>query len=181
AVRERAFGRVSGDRLRRELAKIFGEPRRAAAVRLLRRLGLDRAIAPALGRVHGEAATLTRVESLARKRKGVEPAAGWLAYLLVWTGGLGPAGLRAVAERLSLAGAERARLLGWPATRRRLGRGLARLRVSEIARRIGGLSPDELLAASGRMAAPDRRALRLAQRRLARGGPSLRGADLIAA
>ncbi|HEY1252100.1 MAG TPA: hypothetical protein VGH97_13000 [Thermoanaerobaculia bacterium] len=179
AVETGAFDGVSGDRLRRELVKIFSEPGRAAAVGLLRRLGLDAAIAPPLAKATGEAARrrLRRVEALAR----AEPLAGWLAYLLAWAGELGPADLGRLADRLGLAGSERARLLGWPATRRRLGRGLARLRVSEIARRIGGLSPDELLAASARMPAPDRRALRIARRRIDRGGPSLRGADLIAA
>ena len=179
AVDEGAFDRVSGDRLRREIAKVFEEPRRAAAVRLLRRLGVDRAIAPELWRVRGEEARLRRVESLARE--GDEPEAGWLAYLLAWAGALRPAELLAVANRLGLAGSERARLLAWPATRRRLGPGLARLSVSEIARRIGGLSPDERLAASARLSPADRRALATARRRLARRPFTLRGADLIAA
>ncbi len=178
AVDERAFDRVSGDRLRRELVKILEEPRRAAAVRLLRVLGIDRAIAPALGRIRGEQARLSRVESLARPG---ETEAGWLAYLLAWAGALGPSDLRAVADRLSLAGSERSRLLAWPATRRRLGPGIARRPVSEIARRIGGLSPEERLAASALLPPADRRALATARRRVARSPFTLRGADLIAA
>ncbi len=179
AIAEGAFDRVSGDRIRRELVKLFGEPRRAAAVRLLRRLGLDRAIAPALCRVPGEGARLRlqRVEALAPRERG----AGWLASLLAWVHPLSPAGLRAVADRIALAGEERARLLAWPSTRRRLGPGLARRRVSEIARRAAGLSPDELLAAAAALSLADRRALANARRRLARQTRFLRGADLIAA
>ena len=179
AVGEGAFDRVSGDRLRRELSKIFDEPRRAAAVRLLRLLGIDRAIAPELKRVRGEDTRLRRVEALARE--GAEPEASWLAYLLAWAGVLRPAGLHAVADRLALAGSERARLLAWPATRRRLRPGLARRSVSEIARRIGGLSPDERLAASALLPPEDRRALAAARRRVARRPFTLRGADLVAA
>jgi tRNA nucleotidyltransferase (CCA-adding enzyme) len=179
AVAEGAFDRVSGDRLRRELVKIFGEPGRAAAVRILRRLGLDRAIVPALGRVRGEGPRLRRVESLVSVSE--EPEAGWLAYLLAWAGGLRPAELRSVADRLGLAGSERARLLGWPATRRRLGGGLARRRVSEIARRIGGLSAEEHLAAAAALSPVDRRALANARRRVAQRPLIVRGADLIAA
>jgi tRNA nucleotidyltransferase (CCA-adding enzyme) len=179
AIDEGAFDRVSGDRLRRELVKVFEEPRRAAAVRLLRRLGIDRAIAPALGRVPREEPLLRRVEALARE--GDEPQAGWLAYLLGWAGTLRPADLRAVADRLGLAGSERARLLAWPATRRRLGPGLARRSVSEIARRIGGVSPDERLAASALLSPRDRHALAATHRRVTRRPFTLRGADLIAA
>jgi hypothetical protein len=172
AVEDDAFDRVSGDRLRRELVKLFGEPRRAAAVRLLRRLGLDRAIAPALARAQGEGARLRAVEALAPEGR----EAGWLAYLLAWVNGLSSVALRSVADRIALAGDERGRLLAWPSTRRRLGRGLARRRVSEIARRIAGLSPDELLAAPRALSAVDPRALANARQRLAQHAQTPRGA-----
>jgi len=178
AVEAGAFDRVSGDRLRRELRKIFAEPGWPAAVRRLRRLGLDGAIAPALARSRGETARLRAAERLAEE----DPEVTWLASLLAWAGGLGADGLRRVSDRLSLEGPERRRLLAWPETRRRLGRGLARRRASEIARRIAGLSADELVAAASRLPGADRRALRAARSAATRAMPlPIRGADLVAA
>lgn len=179
AVETGAFDRVSGDRLRRELRKIFAEPGWAAAVRRLRRLGLDGAIAPALASSRGE--TAGRLRAAERLAEG-NPEVTWLASLLAWVDGLGADGLRRVSDRLSLEGPERRRLLAWPETRRRLGRGLARRRASEIARRIAGLSADELVAAAARLPGADRRALRAARSRAARALPlPVRGADLVAA
>ena len=184
AMREAAktgvFARVSGDRLRRELIKILEEPGRASAVRRLRGLGLDLAIAPPLARVKGAGARLNAVEALsvvATDGEGVT----WLAYLLAWMGTLPARDVREVARRLDVSGTERARLLAWPATRRRLSRGLARRRPSEIAKRTAGLSRDELVAAAAGLAAPDRRVLRKSLAPGSRGRLSIRGADLLAA
>jgi len=108
--------------------------------------------------------------------------AGTTALDPAWAGGLGADGLRRVSDRLSLEGPERRRLLAWPETRRRLGRGLARRRASEIARRIAGLSADEIVAAASRLPGADRRALRAARSAAARAMPlPIRGADLVAA
>lgn len=79
-----------------------------------------------------------------------------------------------------LEGADRERLAGWSGSLRRLRPGLARLRRSEVARRTGGLSEDEVAAAASLLAAGDRRVL------LTRGGRDgialrIRGADLLAA
>jgi hypothetical protein len=155
---------------------MLAEPGRAAAVGRLRRLELDAAIAPELARVRGERARLRAAERLAAK----EPAAGWLAFLLAWTDDLRAADRRRVADRLGLSGPERARFLGWPRTRRRLGRGIGTRRASEIARRMAGLSAEELVAAAARLPEADRRAL-LRVRSAAASGLPVRGADLVAA
>jgi tRNA nucleotidyltransferase (CCA-adding enzyme) len=177
AVASGAFDHVSGDRVRRELVKIFAEPGRAAAIRRLGRLGLDAAIAPELAMTADAVPRLRAAEVLARGY----PGAGWLLFLLCWTDGLPERSLRRIADRLSLSGAERDRLLAWPATRRRIGRGLAGSRASEIARRIAALSTDEILAAAAVLPAADRRALLRTIRLSAKTPMLVRGEDLLAA
>src|SRR6185369_1698085 len=58
ASRHGDVDRLSGDRLRRELRLLFSEENRAGSVRLLRGLGLDRQIHPALT---GDAPALSRL------------------------------------------------------------------------------------------------------------------------
>jgi tRNA nucleotidyltransferase (CCA-adding enzyme) len=176
AVRAGAFDRVSGARLRAELAKILDEPGRADSVRRMRSLRLDAAIEPALARATGAAARIEAAEALATAR----PRVTWLCYLLAWMAGSRLASARRVAERLDLRGPDREKLLGWAGTLRRLRPGFARLKRSEAARLTAGLSDDEVVAAAALLAGADRRAL-LA--RGARGGVALRirGSDLLAA
>lgn len=174
AVRAGAFDRVSGDRLRRELAKILAEPRRAQAVRRLRALRLDAAVTPPLARTRGSAARLRDAEGLA------DADLGWVAFLLAWADGLNGRALRRVADRLGIVGRDRERLLAWPRTRRRLRRGLARLAPSALARRTRGLSREELVAAAAGLGGADRAALVRAPTSPGERLP-IRGADLLAA
>lgn len=176
AIRVGAFDRVSGARLRAELAKIFTEPRRAEAVRHLRRMGLDAAIETSLALAAGAPARLEAVEALSRGRPGVS----WLCYLLAWMGRLKPSTARRIASRLEILGKDREKLLRWAATLRRLGPGLSRLKRSQVARRAAGLSEDEVVAAASLLAAADRRAL-LTPRGRAGIALGIRGSDLLAA
>jgi len=176
AIERGAFDAVSGGRLRRELVLLFAEPRRAPAVRLLLRLGLDRALAPGLARsAAGAAERIRAAERLAAARRD----AGWLCYLLAWMGPARTRALRELAARLALSGRESLAVSRWAVTRRRLAPGFARLAPSRRRDRIAGLSPEEILAAAALRSGADRRALS----ELAGGEtPALgiSGADLIA-
>ncbi|MEO8432848.1 MAG: hypothetical protein ABI592_15170 [Acidobacteriota bacterium] len=109
-----ALDTISGDRLRREVEKIFWEDGAARAVRLAGALGIPRAIDPDLDAGPGAIRALGRAERLAR---GVEPKATWLLPLLVWTDGLPERARTAVANRLSLSGPSRKIFERWPETR----------------------------------------------------------------
>ncbi len=176
AIERGAFDAVSGARLRRELVLLFAEPRRALAVSLLLRLGLDRAIAPGLARsAAGAAERIRAAERLAAARRD----AGWLCYLLAWMGPARTPALRELAARLALSGRESLAVSRWAVTRRRLAPGFARLAPSRRRGRIAGLSPEEILAAAALLSGADRRALsKLAGGEAAALGIS--GADLIA-
>ena len=169
------FGAVSGDRLRRELRLLFSEKGRAGAVRLLRRLGLDREIDPALPREASILRRLSRSERIADRHPG---KTSWLLYLLTWTAGLEAADLRRLSRRLSLAGEEATRLRGWPDVLRTLrseGRGATSSGIL-----AHGLSGDEMAAGAAALtgAAARRldRALAALETRL-----SIAGRDLLAA
>jgi len=145
-----AFEAVSGDRLRRELERIFAEPGRAAAVRLLVRLGLDAALG---AKLPADAAALARLRRAERIAGEWREAQGWLSYLLVWAAGSTPRRLSRLADRLAIAGSAGERLRAWAATRRRIPR-LAAARLPSARRRIlEGLSPAEVLAVAAELPA----------------------------
>ncbi len=177
AVAAGVLENVSGDRIRREIAKILAEPNRAAAVRRLDGLRLGAAIDRALASRNGSSARLRAAEGLARDRPGVT----WLGYLLAWAGAVPGVSARRIASRLRLSGAELVTWNRWPQTRRRLGPGLSRLRASEAARRAAGLSVDEIVAASASLGAADRRALAEAETRASAIRLKVSGSDLLAA
>lgn len=143
AVRTGAFEAVSGDRLRRELRLLFAEENRARAVALLCSLGLERGIDPVLSCGPGALRSLRRAEKIAARHPGMT---GWLLYLLAWAGRLKPAQAEALARRLSLAGEERKRLLGWPAALAQLRREATRITPSRAL--ASGFSADEVAAAA---------------------------------
>jgi tRNA nucleotidyltransferase (CCA-adding enzyme) len=176
-----AFDAVSGDRLRRELELIFDEARRGRAVSGLIRLGLDRAISPALARsAPGAPVRVRAAERVAGERTiAGKRGAGWLCYFLAWMGQASPRALGQVADRLAVPGREGLAVRRWTSTRRRLGPGISRLAPSRRRRRAEGLSPEEILAAAALCSGDDRRALA----RLARRGEvslTISGADLLA-
>ncbi len=175
ALRGGAFEAVSGDRLRRELRLLFSEANRAAAVRLLAGLGLERALDPALSATPSALRALTRAERLAERHPG---KTSWLLSLLAWTAGLDAAGLRRLSRRLALAGEEAARVRGWPSAWRQIRSNPSRATPSRLL--ACGLSGDEIAAAAARLPYPAgrrlERALSALDVRL-----SIGGRDLLAA
>lgn len=167
ALDEGAFDGVSGDRLRRELEKIFGEPNPGRAVALLVLLGVSNALHPALRAGARIRRTLGSVARLASKSGSTT----WLLVLLVWSADLPDDALAALAGRLAISGPARRIVERWRQTRALLDDG------SGIA--DPGVTADERIAAAA-LLPPGQEAIR---RRLLAGAPalSISGADLIAA
>ncbi len=163
----RSLASVSGDRVRREIRRIFEEPRRGRALARMSALGLARAVEPALRADRSAAGRLDRVEALSGTVAGETT---WLCYLLAWMWRAGERQVERVADRLALAGAEGRIFRGWPGT-------AGRLAGATI---TGDVSADELVAAAASLPARPRRALleRAAARRVRL---TIRGADLVAA
>jgi tRNA nucleotidyltransferase (CCA-adding enzyme) len=171
-----AFARVSGDRLRRELLLLLGEVPPAAAAAALSRLGLDRAIDPALT---ASAATRRRLSPLGRGALSARgESAGWTA-LLLWLIDGAREDRRRVADRLGLAGSRRDEWLRAPADRS-AARDLlaARAPASALAALARDWSPEELLAIAASFPPAPRRKLLEARRRGAALKLSIRGEDL---
>jgi len=173
ALRAGALDRISSDRLRREVRLVLEEPSRAGAVRRMGTLGLAAAVHPALGRRAGASARLRRAEDEAG-RPGI--GATWLCYLLAWMGKAGEEEVRGVAQRLGLSGAERRRVLAWPATVARFPKGLARTSLPGLRRAARELSPDERVAVAAGLGRADAAVLRAAASALER--LPIRGSDL---
>lgn len=110
ALESRAFATVSGDRLRRELVKVFSEPGWRGAIRRAEALGVLRALQPSWRPSARVTAALARAESLsgkaARARAEESRHRPWLAALLVATSDLRGRPRRELAETLALAGDE---------------------------------------------------------------------------
>lgn len=167
ALDDGAFDGVSGDRLRRELEKIFDEGGWASAVRLLVSLGISRALHPSLD---GSGATLRALDRAERLAEGTAGQTTSRMPLFVWSAPLAPSEAAALATRLALGGSAREALARWPDTRRVLMSGEAA---------SAKISRDERFAAAALVAG---RSATL-RRRLLSGPPqlSIRGADLLQA
>jgi tRNA nucleotidyltransferase (CCA-adding enzyme) len=175
AARDRAFDSVSGDRLRRELKLIFAEENRAGAARLLRDLGLDAAIDPALRSDAAVFRRLRRAETVARRHP---EETSWLLYLLVWTCGLDRDAVERLTRRFALSGEDARRLRSWPEVFGSLAAGEPEESRSRILAR--GLSGDELAATAAAVAgAAGRRLERALAARPIR--LAISGKDLLAA
>lgn len=175
ALRGGALDTISGDRLRRELRLLFGEPDRAGALARLEAAGIDGAIDPALRRRPGARGRLRRLE-----RKTARPApASWETYLLAWLGPSSDAEAASTAARLSLAGGEARTVRGWPAVLATLA-AAAKGPVAALRRALRDAGPDAAVAAEASLPPREARAIRAL-----RGSPeprlSIRGADLRAA
>jgi tRNA nucleotidyltransferase (CCA-adding enzyme) len=177
AAAQGAFAAVSGDRLRREIALIFSEPRRAEAVRGMARLGLPALLHPSL---RSDAAALARLRAAERLAGSRPEPTGWRLYLLTWIAGLPAKAVASLAARLSVAGQERRILLAWPRFLDRLRRLLAARDLSRVCAEAAGRSAEELLAAAACLSAGHRRAL-LAGWERSRIALSISGRDLVAA
>ena len=171
-----AFSAVSGDRLRRELRLLFSEQSPALAVPALARLGLDRAIDPALA---ASAAVRRRLRRLGETRRRVPEDVRFGAALLAWGLDLAPATGRRVADRLGLAGDLRRAFL-------RVGEDLASIRArlrssagdSGVAAFARGLSEAEALALESALSEREAARFRRAARKAARIRLAIRGEDL---
>jgi tRNA nucleotidyltransferase (CCA-adding enzyme) len=135
AARAGLIDSISGDRLRREMTRLLSEPRRAAAVSQLSRLGLAQAVHPGLSAGPGTRTRLARAERLAGESP---PGPSWFAYLLVWCSELSTAQAEALCGRLNLPRGQARSLRRWPGLRSRFAAASEPLR--------GGLSADESLA-----------------------------------
>jgi len=186
ALREGAFGRVSGDRLRRELDKTFLDARLhlnpADALARLSSWHVLAALEPGL--------ELPRTARTALRRLGralADPpfplrGRAVLAGLAVWLAPL-PAGLRRrTAERFGIRGEAIRRLVDYPAAQERWLRRLARVRGRGATDALLGSIPDEELLALYAAAAPSvgRRIARWAAEDRRRRLP-VDGSDLVAA
>jgi tRNA nucleotidyltransferase (CCA-adding enzyme) len=186
ALRDGAFGRVSGERLRRELERLFDDARRgldpARALGALSDWHVLGALEPGLSLPQVARAPLRRLgralSDPAWPRGRGEP---WAAGLAVWLAPL-DAGLRGrTLRRLSLRGERAAQIASFPRDRDRWLRALARARgrgaVDAVLREV----EDERLPALSAWAPPAvaRRIARWAREDRGR-RPPLTGSDLVA-
>lgn len=168
-----SFDRVSGDRLRRELALIFSEEGWAGAAAKMRKLGLSAILHPALPGGAGLRMRLYRAERLAQRLRS-----SWLSALLTWASDLSEEEAAELAGRLAFTGSAGRALRAWPTTLQSL-EGLSRLAPAPTHARIEKLSLEERVAAAAILPAPDRRALLAeAEKPVAL---RIRGRDLLAA
>ena len=158
AVDAGAVDRISGDRLRREVARILSEPGRARAVSMLSALGLSAALHPSL---RGDAQTRARLSRAERLAASSPSGTSWLAYLLVWAADLPAEGTVRLARRLNLSRQAARTLECWPERR-----------PGGSSRDASPFSPDEALAVAA-LGATDSEAGETALR--------IRGRDLVAA
>lgn len=133
ALREGAFGRVSGDRIRRELVKAFDDARigldPARALRLLGDWHVLGALEPGLGFDRSAAAPLRRVgRAVADPPWAAQRWRPWASGLAVWLAPLPPQLRRRTLRRIAVRGALADRVAGMPRLRDRLLRAIARAR-----------------------------------------------------
>lgn len=187
AIADGAFGAVSGDRLRREIERLFDDGRLgvdpALALRLLDDWHVLRAIEPGLALAPAALPPLRRLG-----RALVEPAFAdlrwrpWAVGLALWLADLDATSRRRALKRLSLRGELAARVAEFPKRRDRILRALARARGRGAVDALLASLDDEALVAIALSAEPTLR--RRIQRWLAedRGRrPPVNGADLVAA
>jgi len=148
ALRDGAFGRVSGERLRRELVKLFEEPECARALRLLDEWHVLGALEPGLGLAPEAVAPLRRLG----RRVGAAPwdrgrGRPWIAGLALWLAPLAPALRRRALRRIAVRGAAAEAVGGFPRSRETWLRGLARARGrGAVDALLRGLDEDAICA-----------------------------------
>jgi len=190
ALAEGAFARLSGGRLRDELALLLDEPDLAlGGLDRLAELGLLAVLHPRLAlaaaareRLRGARAALDwyRLEGLA-----APPVRPWLLFLAALAAPFSPADLAALCDRLDLAGAERRLLVEAPG---RLAAARAvltsRAKPHEVAETLAPLEGEELLLLLALLPAGDTVGRAWVRRDLCELRPlqlTIRGADLVAA
>jgi tRNA nucleotidyltransferase (CCA-adding enzyme) len=186
ALREGAFGRVSGDRLRRELTKLFEDAALgldpAAALLLLAGWHVLPALEPGLALPREALAPLRRIGRAVSA--GPWRAAGWRPWasgLAVWLAPLAPALRRGALRRFSVRGSRASRIAAFPKARDQALRALGRARGrGAIDAALAGLDEDLLHALWACSSPPARRRIaRYAEEDRAR-RPPISGSDLVA-
>ncbi len=152
ALRDGAFGGVSGDRFRRELEKLFDDPRLGLdPVKALRPLDdwhVLGALEPGLSLPRPALATLRRLgRAVAEPPWPPGRLSPWVAGLALWLAELEAPLRRRTLRRLNVRGAVAQRLVGFPKQRDGWLRGLARARGrGAIDRLLSEIDDESLLA-----------------------------------
>ena len=186
ALRDGAFGRVSGDRLRREIVKLFDDARvgldPSRALRLLSDWHVLGALEPGLTLEPQVVAPLRRIgRAVAEPPWTAARWRCWVSGLAVWLAPLNPALRRRALRRIAVRGAQAQRIAGFPKERDGWLRALVRARGRGAVDAILGDVDEESLFALHAWAPPPlrRRMARYAAEDRARRTP-IGGADLVA-
>ncbi len=186
ALRDGAFGRVSGDRLRREIVKLFDDARigldPSRALRLLDDWHVLGALEPGLRLEPQVVAPLRRIgRAVAAPHRTAMRWRPWVSGLAVWLAPLNPALRRRALRRVAVRGAPAQKIAGFPKARDGWLRALERARGRGAVDAILGAVDEESLHALHAWAAPAlrRRMARYAAEDRARRMP-IGGADLVA-
>jgi len=185
ALREGVFDRLSGQRLRAEMALLLAEPHPASSLAMLAELGLLEAVVPHLEWTAGVETFLVEIQGAVRwyELEGLgEIPEPWFLHLGALALLAGPEAPEALAGRLALAGTLRRDFVELPRAVTRL-REVAEggVRRSERVRAVEETGAAALLLAMAGLDLEGRRVLADAAEAAARVHPPLRGADLLAA
>ncbi len=185
ALRDGAFGRVSGDRLRREWIKLFDDARRgldpAQALRLLDEWHVLGALEPGLDLARESVAPLRRLgRAIAEPPWSRGAGRAWVAGLALWLAPQPAALRRRALRRFAVRGRAEEAVVGFPRARdvclRALDRARGRGAVDAV---LAGLDDDALYALLASAPAPvRRRILRWAREDRAK-RPPVGGEDLV--
>lgn len=185
ALRDGAFGRVSGERLRREIEKLFEDAALgldpARALRWLADWHVLVVVEPGLELPRSAARPLQRLGRALRERPWpVARARPWVPGLALWLAPLPPALRRRALRRFSVRGEGARRVVEWSTLRDRTLRAIARARGrGEVDRVLGELGEEDLLALFACAPPPlRRRVVRWAAEDRAR-RPPVGGAELV--
>jgi len=163
ALRDGAFGRVSGERLRREIAKLFEDAARgldpARALRLLDDWHVLGALEPGLVLDRSAGAGLRRLGRAVAAPPWPAPRwRPWVSGLALWLTPLPPALRRRTTRRLAVRGEQAERVAGFPRVRDTRLRALGRARGrGAVDAELAGLDEDSLLALYAWAPPPERR------------------------
>jgi tRNA nucleotidyltransferase (CCA-adding enzyme) len=163
ALRDGVFGAVSGDRIRRELEKLFDDAQRgldpALAMRKLSDWHLLGALEPGLELPRESIAPLRRLgRSIASPAWRGPRHRSWAAGLAVWLTPLAPGVRRRALRRLSVRGELSARLLAFPSRLKGLLTPIAEARGrGAVDALLAGISEEELYALHAWAPTPVRR------------------------
>jgi tRNA nucleotidyltransferase (CCA-adding enzyme) len=183
AVVERVFDHLSGSRLRAELTLLLGDPSLVlAGLERLAGLGVLRAIDPRLALDATTRERLHAVHAALGEKAAGPPLEAWRLFFMALSAGLDEDERERLADRLLLAGEDRLLMVGFPDrldSARQVLRGEPK--PHQVAEALEPLAGEELLLlmAEGEETVRGWIGRYLAELRAL--GPSLRGADLLAA